>query len=552
MTPESEPARPDSRTFDVVVVGAGFAGLYMLHRLSARGLKVKVFEAGSDVGGTWFWNRYPGARCDVESLEYSYSFSDELQQEWQWSERFATQPEIHRYITHVAQRFGLKRQVQLNTRVVSAVFDDAANRWTVTTEHGDAVEAPFCIMATGCLSAAKIPQLPGLDSFKGPIYHTGQWPSGPIDFSGQRVGVVGTGSSGIQMIPQLAKQAKRLYVFQRTASYSLPARNAPLDPQYERETKSGYTQLRKQARESPTGVAGFPVPDKSIFDVTPEERERIFNQRWEAGGIGFTRAFKDVLLDKKANQVAADFVRGKIRALVHDPKVADLLTPAYLIGTKRLCADTEYFQTYNRDNVTLVDIKRSPIQEITAQGIRTEDASYELDAIAFATGFDAMTGALLGVDIRSTSGVSLRERWTQGPRTYLGLMVAGLPNLFMITGPGSPSVLSNVIVSIEQHVEWISECLQYLGANGLKRIEAESQAQDDWVAHVNALADGTLMPQGASWYVGANIPGKPRVFMPYVGGVGAYRKKCSEVAQGGYTGFRLSQGDGSGSGSTGS
>ena len=525
---------------DVIVVGAGFAGLYMLHRLLKLGLSVTVFEAGTDVGGTWFWNRYPGARCDVESLEYSYSFSEDLQQEWRWTERYATQPEILSYIGHVAERFELKKHIQLETRIVSAEFDEAADLWTVTSDKGDVVSARYCIMATGCLSTAALPKVPGLESFQGKTYHTGLWPTDPVDFSGQRVGVVGTGSSAIQMIPHLAKQAAHLYVFQRTANYSLPARNAPMDPERERTMKDRYAQVRQTARESPTGVAGFPVPDKGLLDVSPQEREQTFQQRWDMGGISFTRAYKDVLLSKEANAIAADFIRRKIREVVHSPGVADLLTPSYLIGTKRLCADTQYFETYNRENVSLVDIKQTPIAEITETGLRTAQAEYKFDALIFATGFDAMTGALLKIDIRTTNGVSLRELWDHGPRTYLGLMTAGLPNLFMITGPGSPSVLSNVIVSIEQHVDWIAGCLSFLAKKGMGRIEADRKAQDDWVAHVNEVADKTLLPQGASWYVGANVPGKPRVFMPYIGGVGVYRKKCDEVANAGYSGFRLS------------
>ena len=538
--PDTASASTLPTQYDVVVVGAGFAGLYMLYRLVYLGMNVKVFEAGTGVGGTWFWNRYPGARCDVESLEYSYSFSDELQQEWKWTEKYATQPEILRYINHVAERFDLKQRVQFDTRVVAAEFDNNANLWTVKTDKGEIVSARYCIMATGCLSTASLPKVPGLDSFEGKTYHTGLWPSESVDFSGLRVGVVGTGSSGIQLIPEVAKQATHLYVFQRTANYSLPARNAPLDTAYESAMKNRYAQLRKAARESPTGVAGFTIPDKSIFDVSPQERSEAFEQRWEAGGIGFTRAFKDVLTDKEANAIAADFVRSKIREIVRSPEVADLLTPTYLIGTKRLCADTGYFETYNRDNVTLVDIKRTPIMQITRSGLRTEDAHYELDALVFATGFDAMTGALLRIDIRTKDGVSLRDLWDHGPRTYMGLMTAGIPNLFMITGPGSPSVLSNVITSIEQHVDWIAGCLADLARRGVTRIEAEPKSQDEWVAHVNEVADKTLLPQGASWYIGANIPGKPRVFMPYIGGVGVYRKKCDEVTQSGYRGFVLS------------
>ena len=538
--PDTASASTLPTQYDVVVVGAGFAGLYMLYRLVYLGMNVKVFEAGTGVGGTWFWNRYPGARCDVESLEYSYSFSDELQQEWKWTEKYATQPEILRYINHVAERFDLKQRVQFETRVVAAEFDNNANLWTVKTDKGEIVSARYCIMATGCLSTASLPKVPGLDSFEGKTYHTGLWPSESVDFSGLRVGVVGTGSSGIQLIPEVAKQATHLYDFQRTANYSLPARNAPLDTAYESAMKNRYAQLRKAARESPTGVAGFTIPDKSIFDVSPQERSEAFEQRWEAGGIGFTRAFKDVLTDKEANAIAADFVRSKIREIVRSPEVADLLTPTYLIGTKRLCADTGYFETYNRDNVTLVDIKRAPIMQITRSGLRTEDAHYELDALVFATGFDAMTGALLRIDIRTKDGVSLRDLWDHGPRTYMGLMTAGIPNLFMITGPGSPSVLSNVITSIEQHVDWIAGCLADLARRGVTRIEAEPKSQDEWVAHVNEVADKTLLPQGASWYIGANIPGKPRVFMPYIGGVGVYRKKCDEVTQSGYRGFVLS------------
>jgi cyclohexanone monooxygenase len=530
----------DGDRYDAVVVGAGFAGLYMLYRLRKLGMRVKVFEAGDDVGGTWYWNRYPGARCDVESMEYSYSFSEELQQEWNWSERYATQPEILRYIHHVADRFDLRRDVKLETRVLGAAFDPAANLWTVTTDRGDRVAAPFCIMATGCLSTAKLPEVPGLDNFKGKWYHTGFWPAEPVDFTGKRVGVIGTGSSGIQLIPQVARQAFELHVFQRTANYSLPARNAPLDPAAEQAAKQRYPAIRRQARESPSGVAHFPVPTRSALEVSDEERERAYEERWRVGGIGLTRAFNDVLLSEEANRTAADFVRGKIREMVDDPEVAALLTPTYRIGTKRLCADTEYFQTYNRPNVKLVDIRRSPITAITPRGVATQEREYELDAIVFATGFDAMTGTLLGMDIHVEGGATLREQWAHGPRTYLGIMTAGLPNLFMITAPGSPSVLSNVVVSIEQHVDWITDCLTHLREKGLTRIEAEEAAQDAWVAHVNEVADRTLLPKGASWYVGANVPGKPRVFMPYVGGVGVYRQKCQEVADRGYVGFRLS------------
>ena len=527
---------------DAIVVGAGFAGLYMLYRLRAQGLRVQVLEAGDNVGGTWYWNRYPGARCDVESLEYSYSFSEELQQEWGWSEKYATQPEILRYINHVADRFELRPHIRFNARVVDAEFDAAANRWTVTAADGAAVRAPICIMATGCLSAARVPEVAGLERFEGRWFHTGFWPAEPVDFSGQRVAVIGTGSSGIQLIPRVAEQAGQLTVFQRTANYSLPARNAPTRPEREQAVKASYAALRKTARESPSGVAGFPVPTRSALEVDDAERERAYAERWALGGIGFTRAFKDVLLSTEANRTAADFVRSRIREVVKDPAVADLLAPTYHIGTKRLCADTGYFETYNRDNVALVDLRAEPIVEVTPTGLRTTVRAYEFDAIAFATGFDAMTGSLLAMNIHVKDGPALAEVWAHGPRTYLGIMTAGFPNLYMITAPGSPSVLSNVIVSIEQHVGWVSDCLAHLRAKGLTRMEADAEAQDAWVAHVNEVADRTLLPKGASWYVGANIPGKPRVFMPYIGGVGVYRQKCQEVADAGYVGFHLTRG----------
>lgn len=534
------PPGTPSKSVDVVVVGAGFAGLYMLYRLRALGLNVQVYEAGSDVGGTWYWNRYPGARCDVESMEYSYSFSDELQQEWDWTERYATQPEILKYINHVADRFDLRRSVQFNTRVRSAVFDETSSRWTVTTDAGLALNARFCIMATGCLSAAKVPEIAGRDSFQGDWYHTGLWPQEGVDFTGKTVGVIGTGSSGIQVIPEIAKQAARLYVFQRTPTFSLPAGNRPLEPEAVRDIKENYTELRQRARVSPAGLASYPIPTQSALDATPQERDEAYEFRWRAGGTAYTRTYNDVMLKLDANETAADFARRKIRARVNDPVVADRLTPKdVLIGTKRLCLDDHYFEIFNRDHVELVDVRSTPIQEITAEGVRTSDTDYKVDALVFATGFDAMTGALLNIDIRKSSGATLAEKWAAGPRTYLGLMTAGFPNLFMITGPGSPSVISNVVVSIEQHVEWIADCLAFMRANDHGQIEADLVAQDAWVSHVNDIADATLYPRGNSWYVGANIPGKPRVFMPYVGGVGRYREKCDEVAGNGYEGFRF-------------
>ena len=525
---------------DVVVVGAGFAGLYMLYRLRGLGLQVQVIEAGSDVGGTWFWNRYPGARCDVESMEYSYSFSEELQQDWDWTERYATQPEILRYINHVANRFDLRRDVQFNTRVRSAIFDEATGRWTVTTEKGQIVNTQFCVMATGCLSAAKPPEIKGRDLFKGSTYHTGLWPHEPVDFTGKTVGVIGTGSSGVQTIPEVAKQAHQLFVFQRTPTFSLPAGNRPLKEAEVQEIKQNYIDLRKRAKVSPTGVASYPLPTLSALEATPQERDVAYEFRWQAGGTAYTRTYKDIMLLAAANETAADFARRKIQSRVKTPELAEKLTPRDIyIGTKRLCLDTQYFETFNRDNVSLVDIRSTPIQEITESGVKTSVAEYKLDALIYATGFDAITGAILNIDIQTSSGLTLAEKWHAGPLTYLGLMTAGFPNLFMVTGPGSPSVLSNVIVSIEQHVEWISDCIQHLTANSCARIEATQAAENTWVEHVNQLASATLFLNANSWYLGANVPGKPRVFMPYVGGVGRYREECTAIANNGYTGFDI-------------
>lgn len=534
----SSPAR-----LDAVVVGAGFAGLYMLLRLREAGFSTRVIEAGDGVGGTWYWNRYPGARCDIESLQYQYGFNDELPREWRWSEKYATQPEILAYINYVADKYDLRRDIQFETRVTSAHFDEAANRWTVTTDRGDEYSARFCIMATGCLSAAKVPDIPGLESYQGEWYHTGAWPHEGVDFTGKTVGVIGTGSSAIQSIPLIAEQAKHLTVFQRTANFSVPAHNGPLDEQYRQQMTADYTRIRAEARNSPAGILGRAVNDKSALDATEEERKKEFEERWAIGGFSLGSAFNDISLNIEANATAAEFVRSKIREIVKDPETAELLCPRdYPFGTKRLCVDTGYYATFNRDNVKLVSIKDNPIVEITPNGLRTATDTYEFDAIVFATGFDAMTGALLNIDIRGRGGLTLRAKWEHGPRTYLGLQVAGFPNLFTITGPGSPSVLSNMIVSIEQHVDWIFDCVSYLREHEITTIEASREAEDRWVDHVNDVANHTLFPLANSWYIGANIPGKPRVFMPYIGGVGNYAMKCQQVAENGYEGFELDSG----------
>jgi cation diffusion facilitator CzcD-associated flavoprotein CzcO len=524
---------------DVVIVGAGFAGMYMLHRVRGLGMSAVVFEAAAGVGGTWYWNRYPGARCDVESMQYSYSFSPELQQDWRWSELFASQPEILLYANHVADRLDLRRDMRFETRVTEAHFDEAAHRWNMRTDRGEHVSARHCVMATGCLSSARVPDFEGLTSFTGKTYHTGHWPHEGVDFTGQRVGIVGTGSSAIQAIPVIAAQAAHLTVFQRTPNFSIPSRNGAMPSAYEQAWKEEYAERREQAREARTGVLNDPN-DKSALEVPTEERQREYEARWKAGGVSFMASFNDLIFNQQANDTAAEFVRNQIRSIVRDPAVAELLAPKnHPIGTKRICVDTDYYQTYNRDNVTLVDVRRSPITGISPTGLRAGGHDHEFDSIVFATGFDAMTGALSRIDIRGRDGLALRDKWEAGPRTYLGMTTAGFPNLFMITGPGSPSVLSNMIVSIEQHVDWISDCIAWLKSRRLDCIEAILDAENAWVDHVNEVAYGTLYPSANSWYMGANIPGKPRVFMPYIGGVGAYRRTCSDIAAKGYEGFRL-------------
>ena len=551
------------RRFDVIVVGAGFAGLYMVHRLRGLGFTVRSFEAGDGVGGTWYWNRYPGARCDVESLEYSYQFSEELQQEWSWSERYAGQPEILRYANHVADRFDLRRDIEFNRRVVSARFEEEDSRWRIEVAPPDGaaagpfdgngagrsngegagnetVFARFVVMATGCLSAANLPDFDGIDDFEGESYHTGAWPHEGVDFTGLRVGIVGTGSSAIQAIPVIAGEAAHLTVFQRTPNYSIPAHNGAMDREREADVKAEYPAFRERNRQMPAGLGADMNPMHDEFaQVPPDERQRRFEERWAYGGFSFMASFADMLMSQEANAAAAGFVREKIRGIVRDPEVADLLSPHNVIGCKRICLDSGYFETFNRPNVTLVDVSSAPIEKITKTGLRTGGRDYELDAIVFATGFDAMTGALARIDIRGRGGRTLRSKWEDGPRAYLGLGVAGFPNLFVITGPGSPSVLSNMLPSIEQHVDWIADCVAWMRDRGHAAIEATPEAENEWVAHVGEVAGATLYPTCNSWYLGANVPGKPRVFMPYLG-FPPYVEKCDAVAANDYEGFELS------------
>jgi cation diffusion facilitator CzcD-associated flavoprotein CzcO len=538
--------RPNSagathRDVDAVVIGAGFSGLYMTYSLrDVLGLQVRVFEAGDSVGGTWYWNRYPGARCDSESYIYCFSFDRQLMQEWDWSGKYPEQPEILRYLEHVAERFDLRRSITFDTRVEAAHFDEATSRWRVRTDSGEEVTARFLITAVGCLSTGQVPDFPGRDSFTGEAYHTGSWPHEGVDFAGKRVGVIGTGSSGVQSIPVIARQAEHLHVFQRTPQYMIPARHGTVDKTVLDGVKRDYDAIYDKARHS---FGGFPYdpPTRSALSVDDDERTATFEQVWQEGGFRFLfGSFNDLRTNLQASETAAEFIRAKIRETVHDPAVAEKLVPTdHPFGSKRTLIDTDYFETYNRDNVTLVDIRSAPIEAITPTGIRTADGDFELDVIVYATGFDAMTGSFNRIDIRGRDGVALRDVWSAGPVTYLGLATHGFPNLFMITGPGSPSVLCNMPVAIEQHVEWITGAIRHLDAEGIAEIEADADAEQAWVAHVNELAAPTMYLQADSWYLGANIPGKPRVFMPYPGGLGPYRKRCDEIAAGGYDGFTL-------------
>ena len=530
--------------FDAVVIGAGFAGLGMLRRLREElGMSVQVYEAGTGVGGTWYWNRYPGARCDSESYTYCFSFSKELLQDWNWSGKYPEQPEILSYLNHVADRFDLRRDIQFNTRVTSARFLEETSHWEVEIDQGDRVTAQFLITGIGCISTGNVPDMKGLDSFEGEWHHTGSWPHDGVDFGGKRVAVIGTGSSGVQSIPVIAEQAGHLTVFQRTAQYSIPARHHTVDRKFLEETvKPNYDEILENARWS---QGGSPVgrDGPSALEVTAEERQRAYEAGWAEGGIKFIYAFQDISKDRRANDTAAEFIRSKIREIVKDPETVEKLLPTdHPFGSKRMLIDTDYFDTYNRENVKLVDIRHSPIQEITPKGIRTEDEEFEFDMIVFATGYDAMTGSFFKMDIRGRNDLSLKDKWSEGPKTYLGLQVAGFPNMFMITGPGSPSVLSNMPVSIEQHIEWISNFLEYMRERDFEIAEADADAETEWVSHVNEVGNSTMYMLANSWYLGANIPGKPRVFTPYAGGVGTYRKKCNEVADNGYEGFILDSG----------
>lgn len=543
MASNSNAQKGHDMRFDAIIVGAGFGGLYALHRLRQRGLSAVVLEAGGEIGGTWYWNRYPGARCDVESMQYSYSFSDEIQRKWHWSELYASQPEILAYINFVADELKLRDGVKLNRRVVSARFDEPARVWSVTTENGENYAADWCLMATGCLSIPIEPKIPGLSAFKGPIYRTSDWPKQGVDVRGKTVGLIGTGSSGIQITPYLARDARELHVFQRTPNYSIPARNRAMDKTYEAAWQQNYAERRKLAqgtRNNTLNNAG----QRSGHEVTAEQMDAELESRWAQGGIGFMYAFTDMTISPQVNAAASEFVRKKIAGIVKDPAKAEKLAPKdYPIGAKRICVDTDYYQTFNRDTVFLEDVKADPIRGFSSDGVALSSGrTITLDLLVLAIGFDAMTGALTRMGIHGRNGLSLVESWCDGPQTFLGLMVAGFPNLFIVAGPQSPSVFTNMVTSIEQHVDWITAAIDHVRATGRHLIEAEPAAQAEWVGAVAELADRSLIGKGDSnsWYIGANVPGKPRVVAAYLGGADRYLSALRSSSEEGYRGFRIS------------
>ncbi len=539
----SSPERQATEHFDAVIIGAGFSGMYQLLKLrDGLGMKAVVLEMASGVGGTWHWNRYPGARCDSESHSYSYYFDPALLREWQWTERYPGHEEIRRYLNHVADRYRLRPDIRLNRRVQSARYDEQHNHWVVETDCAERYTAQFLITAVGCLSAANIPDIPGLPSFAGNWYHTGQWPHEGVDFEGRRVGMIGTGSTGIQCAPVIAEQAAHLTVFQRTANYSMPANNGPLSDAFKQYARDHADEIRVVMHSTPNGHP-FRICDRSAFDVTPEEREAIYEEAWQKGGLQFRAAFRDLLTSQEANNTAADFIKAKIRQTVRDPEKAAILSDIdHPFATKRPPIDTRYFETFNRDNVSLINLRADPIEAIEPEGIRTRSALFKLDVIVFATGFDALTGPLLRIGIEGRSGRRLADAWSAGPRNYLGLQIPGFPNLFTITGPGSPSVLCNMPVAIEQHVDWITACIDHMRRHGLAKVEPGETAADQWLGQVQAAAEATLLPKAKhSWYLGANVPGKPRVFMPYAGGLARYRTICQQIVDRAYEGFEFSR-----------
>jgi len=529
---------PIPQRLDVLVVGAGFTGLYMQLKLREAGFASHVAEAAPGVGGTWHWNRYPGCRCDIPSIEYSYSFSPELEREWRWTERYAAQPEILSYLEHVAERFDLDRDITFDTRVTSMRWNEETADWSVETDHDEVITARFVVLGTGSLSKPNDPDLPGLANFEGEILRTATWDDS-VELAGKRIAFFGTGSSGIQAIPQLAKVASRLTVFQRTPNYAVPASNRDLTDEDIAKAGETLVQDRESARHSPLGFFGGPFPG-AAKEQREEDRSQRFEQQWNAGTTGMLLSYEDLLFDEESNSYAAQFVRDKIAGIVGDPDKVRKMSPEYPLGSRRMCSEIGFYETMARDDIELVDVREDPVVEVTADAIVTNSARYPVDAIVFATGFDACIGAIKAIDIHGRGGVSLRKEWEMGPRAYLGLAISGFPNLFTVTGPGSPSVLSNMVVSIEQHVEWIARCLADMRARGVATIEALPDAEQAWMEHANEVAGMTIFPKANSWYMGHTRDGRD-VFMPYVGGVGAYREKCNEVAAAGYQGFTLGE-----------
>jgi cation diffusion facilitator CzcD-associated flavoprotein CzcO len=530
-----------AKPLDAVVIGAGFGGMCMVQRLRSMGLKVQGIEAGADVGGVWYWNRYPGARCDLMSIDYSYSFSEEIQQEWTWSEQFAAQPEILAYANFVADRLDLRKEFQFNTRVERAQFDEARSLWIVRTDRGELLEATYCIMATGPLSVPKDPGYPGAEDFKGDVYYAARWPHEPVSFAGKRVGVIGTGSTGIQIVPVVAEEAQELFVFQRTPSFTMPMRNKPLDAEYVAQVKRHYPALRAAARN--TAIGGVrPQTTRPLFSVTPEDRLELMEDSWRRGGLAFLGTFSDVLTNAEANEIVAEFVRGKIGEVVNDPDTAERLKPrGYPIFARRPCLDTDYYESFNRPNVHLVDLLEDPIERLTGRGVKTSRGEIELDALIMATGYDGLTGAMLAIDIEGRGGRRLADKWRDGARSYLGLAMEGFPNLFMICGANGPAALANIVTLDEQNTDWIADCITHMRKNGFATVEADAQSEADWMDAIAALAEKSLMPKANTWYVGANVEGKPRVFSLYSGGFHKYREICEAVTADGYRGFSFAR-----------
>lgn len=534
MTSISQNSSTATRRLDVVIVGAGFGGMYVVHKFNAMGLKIQGYEAGSDVGGVWYWNRYPGARVDLPSIDYSFGFSPEVEQEWTWSEQFAAQPELLRYINFVADRLDLRRHIQFNTRVTSAEWDDARQVWVVKTDQGDVVEATYCIMATGPLSIPKDPEIPGIGRFRGELLRAGRWPHQPVSYAGKRVGVIGTGSTGIQIVQEVGPQAGELFVFQRTPSFTMPMRNVPLEPDYVAEVKRNYAGLRESARNSPAGGIR-PASTRAFFSVTPAQRLSLMEDAWKQGGLAMLGTFSDLLVNEEANEHVAEFVRGKIGEMVKDPVTAEKLKPrGYPIFARRPCLDSSYYETFNLPTVHLMDCNEDPIVEITDKGVRTRSGEVELDMLIFATGYDGLTGAMLAVDVQGRDGLRVSQKWSEGARSYLGIMMAGFPNLFMTTGPNGPAALANIIRISENDVDWIADAMRHMSATGQTAMEPTAEAEDGWMKTVAALSQRSLLNKAKTWYLGANVKDKPQGLSMFTGGFPKYREYCALATQDGY------------------